>query len=104
MAGFDEGLVELVARGVEIGMSRCQPPATLPDDDRPPLLTAVTAAAQFDNVSDQAIYDWMDTGALPEVRIGRRRWVPRAAIDQLVEAAMRDWAPDEALRRLKAVS
>lgn len=94
MAGLDELLVELVAQGVERGLSRCHAtePVRVVDDDQPVTLSAARTGAKF-GLSDQTIYDLMDRGVLPEVRLGRSRMVPVRAIELIVAHALEGFDP-----------
>jgi len=41
---------------------------------------SVKEAEAFAGVSDSLIYEWLDAGILPSVRLGRRRVIPRKAL------------------------
>jgi excisionase family DNA binding protein len=57
------------------------------DVDRPQLIS-VGEAARVVNVSDNHIRNLIARGELPSVAVGRRRLVPRRAIDDLVSRAL----------------
>lgn len=71
--------------------------------DEPLLLSAADAARAL-GISERHLYDLLDEGALPEVRLGRRRLVPRRALDLLVERAMAGFDPAALADRIAAHS
>ncbi|HLT70075.1 MAG TPA: helix-turn-helix domain-containing protein [Acidimicrobiales bacterium] len=71
--------------------------------DEPLLLSAADAARAL-GISERHLYDLLDEGALPEVRLGRRRLVPRRALDLLVERAMTGFDPAALADRIAAHS
>src|SRR5690606_15951135 len=74
-----------------------------PVSDEPLLLSAADAARAL-GISERHLYDLLDEGALPEVRLGRRRLVPRRALDLLVERAMAGFDPAALADRIAAHS
>lgn len=62
-----------------------------PASERPVL--SIAEAAELLGVGQTTIRDLLNRGALPEVpRIGKRRLIPRAAIDRLIQQAMDSWS------------
>jgi excisionase family DNA binding protein len=69
------------------------------------LLTVPQVAEEF-QVTDQTIRNWIDSGALPAVRIGRAFRIKRSAVDELLDRASADstslatrrdvWRPSDA--------
>jgi excisionase family DNA binding protein len=53
------------------------------------LLTVPQVAEEF-QVTDQTIRNWIDSGALPAVRIGRAFRIKRSAVDELLDRATAD--------------
>lgn len=49
-------------------------------------------------------YRLLDAGDIPEIRLGARRLIPRAAADQLIATAMAGFDPDKTLAALKLAS
>jgi len=55
-----------------------------------PIFLRVSQAAELLNVSRSRVYEMLNAGALPAVRLEGRTWrIPRAAIEQLVTDAMK---------------
>jgi excisionase family DNA binding protein len=50
-----------------------------------PLLLSVAAAAKTLSISDDTVYELLDRGELPCLRIGRRRLTPRRAVELVIE-------------------
>jgi excisionase family DNA binding protein len=61
------------------------------------LLTVPQVAEEF-QVTDQTIRNWIDSGVLPAVRIGRAFRIKRSAVDELLDRASAD-SPSLATRR-----
>ena len=60
--------------------------------ERPVL--SIAEAADLLGVGQTSVREMLNDGRLPEIpRIGRRRLIPRAAIDRLIDQAMTDWEP-----------
>lgn len=63
-----------------------------PDPEAPtsaqPLVLPVAEAAATLGVSDDLIYQLTDRGELPCLRVGRRKVIPRQAVEALVNKAM----------------
>lgn len=78
------------------------PQATVTADcDAPPafrragkdvLTLSVRAAAEVLGVSDDLIYELTERGVLPCLRVGRRKLIPRRAIDLVIEEAVARFA------------
>jgi excisionase family DNA binding protein len=64
------------------------------------LLISVADAAALLGVSDDLVYALVDHGELPCTRLGRRRLVPRRAIDDVVARVMADFDADRLVHRL----
>lgn len=62
--------------------------------DEAPLFLSVGETAALLGLSDDLVYDLLDRGELPEATFGRRRMVPRQAIDLVVERALAGFDPD----------
>lgn len=58
-----------------------------------PLTLSVAETAAALGVSDDLIYELLHRGVLPCVRFGRRRLVPRAAIERIVDEAVKGFDP-----------
>jgi excisionase family DNA binding protein len=67
-----------------------------------PLFLSVAAAAKTLAVSDDAIYDLVHRGDLPSIRIGRRRVIPRRAVELVVEHLLEGFDPERLAARLAA--
>ncbi len=65
-----------------------------------PLVLSVAKAAQSLGVSDDLVYELIERGQLPCLRLGRRKLIPRRAIELLVENAMDGFDPEAALDSL----
>lgn len=65
---------------------------------------SVTETARALGVSDGTVYNLLAEGALPEIRLGRRRLVPRWAVDAVVNAGRDEFDPQAVRRRLEAVA
>ncbi len=62
-----------------------------------PLVLSVSEAAEALGVSDDLIYELIARGELPCLPLGRRKLVPRLAVELLVERAMDNFEPDVVL-------
>jgi excisionase family DNA binding protein len=62
-----------------------------------PLVLSVSEAAEALGVSDDLIYELLARGQLPCLPLGRRKLVPRRAVELLVERAMDNFEPDVVL-------
>ena len=62
-----------------------------------PLVVSVAVAAEMLDVSDDLVYELIEREQLPCLRLGRRRLIPRRAIELLVESAMSGFQPEIAL-------
>lgn len=58
------------------------------------LVLSVAEAAEALGVSDDLIYELIAREQLPCLALGRRKLVPRLAIELLVESAMKGFEPD----------
>lgn len=65
-----------------------------------PLVLSVAKAAKSLGVSDDLVYELIERGQLPCLRLGRRKLIPRRAIELLVENAMDGFDPEAALDSL----
>jgi excisionase family DNA binding protein len=65
------------------------------------LVLSVAEAAEALGVSDDLVYELTQRGELPCLRFGRRKVIPRRAIELLVEAAIADFDIDAAITILK---
>ncbi len=52
------------------------------------LIVSVPEAAELLGVSDDLVYELTERGNLPCIRLGRRKLIPRQAIDALVEQSI----------------
>ena len=68
------------------------------------LVLSVSEAANALGVSDDLVYELTERGDLPCLRIGRRKLIPRQAIEQLVESAVVDFDPSALLTTLHGVT
>jgi excisionase family DNA binding protein len=73
------------------------------DIDNALVWSAEVVAQRLGGISDNLVYTLLDEGVLPEVRLGRRRMIPRLAIELVLERAMEGFDPDAVARRLGAV-
>ncbi len=58
------------------------------------LVLSVAEAAEALGVSDDLVYELTERGELPCLRFGRRKLIPRRAVELLVEAAIADFDVD----------
>jgi excisionase family DNA binding protein len=70
--------------------------------DRVTLSVPETAAAL--GVSDDLVYELIARGELPSIVLGRRKLVPRRAIDMVIDRALADFDPDALLTSLAAAA
>lgn len=70
--------------------------------DRVTLSVPETAAAL--GVSDDLVYELIARGELPSIVLGRRKVVPRRAIDMVIDRALADFDPDALLTSLAAAA
>ncbi len=75
-----------------------------PSDSAVPLVLSVAEAAEALGVSDDLIYELITQGELPCLALGRRKLVPRLAIELLVESAMEGFEPDAVFAVLSRLS
>ncbi len=66
------------------------------------LVLSVAEAAAALGVSDDLIYELTEQGELPCLRFGRRKVIPRRAIELLVESAIADFDPTTVVTSLNA--
>jgi excisionase family DNA binding protein len=64
------------------------------------LVLSVAEAAKLLGVSDDLLYELTSRGELPCVRFGRRKLIPRRAIDLVIESALTGFDASPALRAL----
>lgn len=60
--------------------------------------------AEAFGVGVDCVYACMDRGELPEIRLGRRRVIPRAAAERLLDQAMSGFDVDRLARALGRAS
>ncbi len=65
------------------------------------LVLSVAEAAEALGVSDDLVYELTERGELPCLRFGRRKLIPRRAVELLVEAAIADFDVDTVPNSLK---
>ncbi|MEO7443050.1 MAG: excisionase family DNA-binding protein [Acidimicrobiales bacterium] len=58
------------------------------------LTLSVAEAAEALGVSDDLVYELTERGELPCLRVGRRKLIPRRAVEMLVELAIVDFVPN----------
>ena len=68
------------------------------------LLLSVAEAAEALGVSDDLVYELTERGELPCLRLGRRKLVPRKAIDLVIEHALSGFEPEVLVSRLELSS
>ena len=64
------------------------------------LVLSVAETAEALGISDDLVYELMHRGQLPSLTFGRRKVVPRRAIDLVIQAAMNGFDPVDLLSRL----
>ena len=64
------------------------------------LVLSVSEAAQALGLSDDLVYSLTERGDLPCLRFGRRKVIPRRAIELVIEKAMDGFDPNSVLMRL----
>jgi excisionase family DNA binding protein len=62
-----------------------------------PAFLSVPDVARMLAVSDDLVYDLIERGEIPSTRLGRRKVVPRRAIELVLERAMANFDPDRLL-------
>jgi len=65
---------------------------------------SVAIAAQTLGVSDDTVYELVQRGALPCLCIGRRRVIPRRAVELVVEHLLADFDPGGVADQLSALT
>jgi excisionase family DNA binding protein len=70
--------------------------------DRVTLSVPETAAVL--GVSDDLVYELIARGELPSIVLGRRKLVPRRAIDLVIDRALEGFDPDALLSSLAAAA
>lgn len=60
------------------------------------LIVSVPEAAELLGISDDLVYELTQRGDLPYIRLGRRKVIPRKAIESLVEQAITGFDSDAA--------
>lgn len=65
-----------------------------------PLFLSVVETAGLLGVSDDTVYELVARGDLPCAEFGRRKMIPRRAIDIVLDRAMEGFDPDTLLARL----
>lgn len=68
------------------------------------LVLSVAEAAAALGVSDDLVYELTERGELPCLRFGRRKVIPRRAIELLVESAIADFDPTTVVTSLNAAT
>ena len=69
-----------------------------------PLTLSVAEVAEALGVSCDLVYALCSEGLLPVLQLGKRKVIPRQAIDQIIDTAMDGWTPDRAIARLSEAS
>lgn len=64
------------------------------------LFVSVADTAEALGISDDLVYSLIDRGELPATTFGRRKLVPRRAIELVAERALADFDPDRLLASL----
>lgn len=77
------GIVRLDAACVDISEGSL---STMTDSKKPMLLSIHDTANEL-GVSDRHVEELVRRGDLPSVKLGRRRMIPRVALERIVEAA-----------------
>ena len=67
-----------------------------------PLVLSISETAELLGVSDDLVYDLVARGELPCLRLGRRRVIPRAAIELVIHGALDGFDTDVVLRTVSA--
>ena len=57
------------------------------------LIVSIAEAAQLLGVSDDLVYELTQRRDLPCIQLGRRKVIPRQAIDEIVERAVEGFDP-----------
>jgi excisionase family DNA binding protein len=65
---------------------------------------SVPEAAAVLGVSDDLVYELIARGELPSIVLGRRKLVPRRAIDMVIDRAVEGFDPDVLLSSLAAAA
>ncbi len=60
-----------------------------------PLFLSVAEAARTLGVSDDMVYELLQRGELPGLSIGRRRVIPRRAVELIVEQLLAEFDPSQ---------
>lgn len=68
------------------------------------LVLSVAEAAEVLHVSDDLVYELTERGELPCLRLGRRKVIPRKAVEQLVEFATDGFDPSAAFTSLRGTT
>jgi excisionase family DNA binding protein len=69
-----------------------------------PMFFSVAIAAQTLGVSDDTVYELVQRGALPCLCIGRRRVIPRRAVELVVAHLLADFDPGGVADQLSALT
>ena len=64
------------------------------------LVLSIAEAAAVLGLSDDLVYELTERGELPCLRFGRRKVIPRRAIDLVIEHALEQFDPEVVVRRL----
>lgn len=64
------------------------------------LVLTIDEAAAALRVSRDLVYDLIQRGEMPSLTLGRRRLVPRKAIDDILERALEGFDPDRLVKLL----
>lgn len=70
--------------------------SSTPSAERAAFLSVPDVATML-AVSDDLVYDLIERGEIPSTRLGRRKVVPRRAIELVLERAMANFDPDRLL-------
>ena len=66
------------------------------------LVLSVAEAAEALGLSDDLVYELTETGELPCLRFGRRKVIPRRAVDLIIERALEHFDAEVVVRKLVA--
>ncbi len=75
------------------GQRRVVPTSESAEGGLGPVVLSVAEAADMLGISDDLLYELVARGQLPCLHLGRRRVIPRRAIDLVIERAMEGFDP-----------
>ena len=68
------------------------------------LVLSISEAAELLDLSDDLVYHLVARGELPCLRFGRRKVIPRVAVEKVIELAMDHFDPAFVVHRLRSAS